>query len=764
MPRTSPPRKDKNRVPRVKRELAPAAPKEAERIAKVVARAGLGSRREIEEWIEAGRVAVNGTVLTTPAVTVTAEDAITVDGAPLPERERTRLFIYHKPKGVVTTNRDPEGRTTLFEILPQGLPRLVSVGRLDLNSEGLLLLTNDGGLARVLELPETGWLRRYRVRANGEVNQAQLDSLLKGITVDGVEYGPIEAELDRVQGANAWITVSLREGKNREIRNVFGALGLQVNRLIRVSYGPFQLGDVPEGGIEEVRTRVLRDQIGADLAAAAGADFTGLLVEREVEEVPPRVALRPAGKRQAAAETGGTLKGPARRSSRQDEDFDAPVEDVIRPTGPRTRRRMSDENAVESRGSVADRKGRTVKVERVVAPKSDAPARGARTGARSGDRDAAGARPFRRGPAEGKERFSERGPARPGFRDDARGPRRERDEREDFRRRPTREGEDRPRRPRPESADGPPRRSRDERPQQGERPFRARSERPEGRTGEQDGRPARSGSRPYGDKPAGRPRPYGDKPAGGAGRAYGDRSSEGAGRAYGDKPAGRARPSGDRPTGGAGRSYGERSSEGTGRAYGDKPAGRARPSGDRPTGGAGRSYGERSSEGAGRAYGDKPAGRARPSGDRPTGGAGRSYGERSSEGTGRSYGDKPAGRTRPSGDRPTGGAGRSYGERSSEGAGRTYGDKPAGRARPSGDRPTGGAGRSYGERSSEGAGRAYGDKPAGARSGGFGGKPGGKPGAGRGGFGAKPGGKPGGRPSGGSKAGGSKPSGPRGKR
>ena len=523
----------------------------------------------------------------------------------------------------MTTNRDPEGRTTLFEILPQGLPRLVSVGRLDLNSEGLLLLTNDGGLARVLELPETGWLRRYRVRANGEVNQAQLDSLLKGITVDGVEYGPIEAELDRVQGANAWITVSLREGKNREIRNVFGALGLQVNRLIRVSYGPFQLGDVPEGGIEEVRTRVLRDQIGNDLAAAAGADFTGLLVERELEEAPPRVALRPAGKRQAAAESGGTLKAPARRA-RQDEDFDAPEQDVIRPAGPRTRRRMSDENAVESRGSVADRKGRTVKVEGVVAPKGDAPERGGRTGARpgarKGDRDEAGARPFRRGPAEGKERFAERGPARPGFRDDARGPRRERDEREDFRRRPTREGEDRPRRPRPESADGAPRRSRDERPQQGERPFRARSERPEGRFGgEQEGRPARSGSRPYGDKPAGRARTAGDRPAG-AGRAYGERSSEGAGRAYGDKPAGRPRPSGDRPTGGAGRSYSERSSEGAGRAYGDKPA-RGRPSGDRPTGGAGRSYSERSSEGAGRAYGDKPA-RGRPSGDRPAGGAG----------------------------------------------------------------------------------------------------------------------------------------------
>ena len=375
MPRTSPPRKDKNKVPREKRALPPAPAKEAERVAKVIARAGLASRREIEEWILAGRVAVNGTVLESPALTVTAQDVITVDGAPLPERERTRLYLYHKPKGVVTTNKDPEGRTTLFEILPKGLPRLVSVGRLDLNSEGLLLLTNDGGLARVLELPETGWLRRYRVRANGQIDQAKLDTLLQGINVGGVEYGPIEAVLDRVQGANAWITVALREGKNREVRNVLGALGLQVNRLIRTSYGPFQLGEIAEGGIEEVRTRVLRDQIGADLARASGADFTGPLVEHEMDEEEEPPARRLAAARSAAsrsvAKAEPARKAPTARGGRgASAASPAEADDFSGAAARRPRRRIQEEHELESRGTVADRRGRTVKVERVVASRA----------------------------------------------------------------------------------------------------------------------------------------------------------------------------------------------------------------------------------------------------------------------------------------------------------------------------------------------------------------------------------------------------------
>ena len=177
-----------------------------------------------------------------------------VDGKPLPERERTRLFLYHKPRGLVTTHDDPEGRPTVFDKLPEGLPRLISIGRLDFNTEGLLLLTNDGGLARALELPATGWLRRYRVRAHGEVTQAQLDELKNGIEVEGVKYGPIEATLERDQGANVWLVFAIREGKNREVRNVCAHLGLEVNRLIRVSYGPFQLGEVAEGQVEEVKT------------------------------------------------------------------------------------------------------------------------------------------------------------------------------------------------------------------------------------------------------------------------------------------------------------------------------------------------------------------------------------------------------------------------------------------------------------------------------------------------------------------------------
>src|SRR6266496_464103 len=201
---------------------------EGERIARRIARAGLCSRREAEQWILAGRVEVNGKQIASPALDVSAADCIKVDGKPLPERERTRLFLYHKPRGLVTSARDPEGRPTLFERLPRHLPRLVSIGRLDLNSEGLLLLTDDGGLARVLELPKPRWLRRYRVRAHGRVSQAALDAL-----ADGISYGAIEARLDREQGSNVWLTFAMREGKNREIRNVLGALGLQVNRLIR---------------------------------------------------------------------------------------------------------------------------------------------------------------------------------------------------------------------------------------------------------------------------------------------------------------------------------------------------------------------------------------------------------------------------------------------------------------------------------------------------------------------------------------------------
>ncbi|MEM7521180.1 MAG: pseudouridine synthase [Pseudomonadota bacterium] len=242
----------------------PPAPPDGDRIAKVLARAGLASRREAERMIEAGRVAVNGRVIASPALNVTAADKIVVDGKPLATPEPARLWLYHKPVGLVSTSKDEKGRKTLFDALPEDMPRVNSIGRLDINSEGLLLLTNDGGIKRKLELPSTGWLRRYRVRVNGRPAETTLAPLLRGIKVEGVAFQPMEVTLDRQQGANAWLTVGLREGKNREIRRAMEAIGLTVNRLIRVSYGPFQLGTLKPGDVEEVRRKVMRDQLGLE--------------------------------------------------------------------------------------------------------------------------------------------------------------------------------------------------------------------------------------------------------------------------------------------------------------------------------------------------------------------------------------------------------------------------------------------------------------------------------------------------------------------
>lgn len=233
-----------------------------ERIAKRLARAGIASRRDAERLVTAGRVAVDGKVLASPATVVSADAAITVDGEPLPETPATRLWRYHKPPGLVTTARDPQGRPTVFDALPPELGRVISIGRLDLSSEGLLLLSNDGALARHLELPATGWTRRYRVRVHGQVASAALRSLEKGVEVEGVAYGPVQARLERQQGGNAWLLMALKEGRNREVRKLCAHLGLAVNRLIRIAYGPFQLGELPRGAVSEIPARVLREQLG----------------------------------------------------------------------------------------------------------------------------------------------------------------------------------------------------------------------------------------------------------------------------------------------------------------------------------------------------------------------------------------------------------------------------------------------------------------------------------------------------------------------
>jgi 23S rRNA pseudouridine2605 synthase len=353
-----------------------------ERVAKRLARAGVASRRDVEAMIAEGRVALNGRVLATPAVNVRDTDELTVDGVLVGAPDRTRLWLFHKPRGTVTSNRDPEGRQTIFEVLPADMPRVITVGRLDINTEGLLILTNDGGLARVLELPQTGWLRRYRVRVHGEPDPATLAALAEGIVVDGVVYGPIEAEIERVQGANAWLTIGLREGKNREVKNVLGSLGLDVTRLIRVSFGPFQLGDLEEGAVREIRGRVLRDQLGEKLIAKSGADFdtpsasvtaaqAAQANDGSVTVIPPR-AKRP---RPVDAERKPFKRGdaaPMPRGAETREGRDAPrkpymprnrgvhvwMDKGARPMGPN-----ETEEAAEREKRVAKRKEKDAKAD-----------------------------------------------------------------------------------------------------------------------------------------------------------------------------------------------------------------------------------------------------------------------------------------------------------------------------------------------------------------------------------------------------------------
>ena len=253
---------------------------DAERIAKRIARAGICSRREAESRILDGRVTVNGEIITSPALNVSPSEKITVDGKPLPAREPAGLWRYYKPRGLVVSDRDEQNRETIFDHLPKNLPRLITVGRLDLDSEGLLLMTNDGDLARHLELPSTGWSRKYRVRTQGQIDQAELAALANGITIDGIRYGQVIAKLDRQMASNAWLTIAIREGKNREIRRIMDYLGHKVSRLIRISYGPFQLGDLEDGDIEAIKSRVLTDQLGLGDGAANASDKPTLSINK----------------------------------------------------------------------------------------------------------------------------------------------------------------------------------------------------------------------------------------------------------------------------------------------------------------------------------------------------------------------------------------------------------------------------------------------------------------------------------------------------
>ncbi|WP_337182116.1 pseudouridine synthase [Shinella sp.] len=540
-------------------ELAP------ERISKLLARAGVASRRDIERMIMEGRVSVNGTVLDTPVVNATFADRIEVDGMPIRGIERTRLWLYHKPAGLVTTNADPEGRPTVFENLPEDLPRVMSIGRLDINTEGLLLLTNDGGLGRMLELPTTGWLRRYRVRAHGKIEQADLDKLKEGIAVEGVLYGAIDATLDKVQGSNVWLTLGLREGKNREVKNVLGALGLDVNRLIRISYGPFQLGELPEGHAQEIRGRTLRDQLGPRLIEEAKANFDAPLFDHasdDAEEKPvrkspgeaPAWAERPAERREKPGDR--REKARARLDTKRDDRFgdkprggardrDDSRFDSKPKREPATRARRSNVWMAPGARPVAEKKAEDAEgVKREPRERPDgAPKtkRYGRTAEGAPTRSAKKFDPDRKGPTRG----------RPGD-DRVEKPRilKTRDADGEWIRASEPETRDRDEggfgRKRSGAGDDRAPRGFGDRPPRGDRPFGERKPRAEGERSFGD-RPARGerkpraeGERSFSDRP---PRRDGGKPFGG----------KPGGKSFGGKPGGRpsgGKPGGGRPAGG----------------------------------------------------------------------------------------------------------------------------------------------------------------------------------------------------------------------
>jgi 23S rRNA pseudouridine2605 synthase len=629
-------------------ETTPAKPDTGDRLAKVIARSGLCSRRDAEAWITEGRVVVNGKKVLTPAFNVTDRDKIMVDGAPLAARQGTRVWLYHKPAGLVVTEKDPEGRDTIFEHLEQlGLPRVVSVGRLDINTEGLLLLTNDGGLKRVLELPATGWLRRYRVRAHGTVTQAALDKLKDGMEIDGIRYGSIEATLEREQGSNVWIVMSLREGKNREVKNVLGALGLEVNRLIRVSYGPFQLGDIPVGGIETVKASTLRDQLGKKLAEAADVDFESEMPEaHQLVGKPTRDRL--TGRGTNTVEIARQRFRFTDHAEKTEEEWRAERPRQDRPgrfdgRKPAPKRDEREEEMAPPRHIHFDDDGRAP--EEFVQKRSGKPGwrdpedQPARTFGKKPER-AAGAKSFGANKPFEKKAFGDKPPfGKKSFGDKSafdkpRGPRRE-------------DG-DRPKRPygdRPASA----------------RPAADRSERPARDFGD---RPRRDDApkRPYSPRPEGGARPPRDREFTGTPR--GPRRSDAGASEAPRSFAPRLRPDSERGEGAAFKGEAKR----PGRNFSEKPRS-FRPEGDRPArparpgrdhlGSEAKTYGKPKTRADGKPFpkrdGAAPQRGPKPGG-RPTGAAGRigsgsgrpSAGGRPSGGAGRpSAGGRPTGPRRP---------------------------------------------------------------------------------------------------------------------
>ncbi|WP_376871155.1 pseudouridine synthase [Albirhodobacter sp. R86504] len=519
----------------------PHVPTSPERIAKVIARSGVASRRDAEKMILEGRVSVNGKKTVTPAINVLPTDRVTIDGRAIDAPQETRLWLYYKPLGLITSEKDEQGRRTVFDEMPQGMPRVLNVGRLDLNSEGLLLLTNDGGLKRRLELPETGWLRKYRVRVNGRPDSSAFDPLRAGITIDGEDFQPMEIELDRQQGANAWLTVGIREGKNREIRRAMNEIGLMVNRLIRVSYGPFRLNEMNPGDVVEIKKKMLRDQLGDRLLYGLEDGRESRHERREASQALRQSRYDATHPRHDAPNRferpGGKMIGDDRGTDRG-----------ARPSGDRPRRSSDDKSAYgeRPRRDFGDKPSYGDKPRRDFGDKPARPGYGDKPRA---SRDEAGA-PERKSRWSKSDRGAERPQSgdRPAYGDK---PRRDFGDKPSYGDKPRRDFGDKP------SYGDKPRRDFGDKPSYGDKPRRDFGDKPS-----YGDKPRRD----FGDKPA-----YGDKPR----RDFGDKPS------YGDKPRGGygGKPAGDKP---GFKSHGARSHGGP---AGGGRAGGFKSHGDRPAGG-----------------------------------------------------------------------------------------------------------------------------------------------------------------------------------